>query len=69
MEDAGFKVEKVEGYQRYPLANHVGWMSEGKPGGHVRRGWLRDQKTETAYARFLDSVEATDTIIATATVP
>ena len=62
-------VQKVIGFQRYPLANHIGWLAEGKPGGHVRRGWLRDQKTEDAYAAFLDRMDATDTIITTAIKP
>ena len=42
-------VEKVIGYQRYPLANHVGWLAEGKPGGHERRHSLSDE----AYEEFL----------------
>ena len=66
LEDAGFSDVKVKGFQRYPLANHVGWLADGKPGGHVRRAWMRDEKTEEAYSQFLDRIDATDTIIATA---
>ena len=69
IEDAGFEVKHVIGYQRYPLANHIGWLAEGQPGGHVRRDWLRDRKSEEAYAEFLDKIDATDTIIATAVKP
>ncbi len=49
LRNAGFVVEKVNGYQRYPLANHVAWLVEGKPGGHERPDSLSDE----AYEKFL----------------
>jgi hypothetical protein len=33
LEQSGFKNVQVEGFQRYPLANHIGWLVNGKPGG------------------------------------
>lgn len=67
LSDAGFKNIVVEGVQRYPLANHLHWLTAGKPGGHkvpisaFESGELRD-----AYARALARIDATDTIVAVA---
>ncbi len=62
LEHAGFKDVHVEGFQRYPLANHIGWLVYGKPGGqntiHI---------TAPEYKELLTSTDQTDTIIATAT--
>jgi len=31
---AGFPHVEITGDQRYSLANHLTWLSSGKPGGH-----------------------------------
>jgi 2-polyprenyl-3-methyl-5-hydroxy-6-metoxy-1,4-benzoquinol methylase len=61
---ADFTDIKIDGYQRYPLANHIGWFVDGKPGGQTRLkefGPLADD-----YARMLLESDQTDTLIATA---
>ena len=67
---AGFVDVEVVGVQRYGLANHLTWLSEGKPGGH--QGALARLETEAlgdAYAAALAGIDATDTLVATARVP
>jgi len=58
---SGYRVTNMEQYQRYPLANHLYWLSNGKPGGHDEWPFLNDPE----YARNLAKVKHCDTIIAT----
>ena len=62
---AGFKVEFIKHIQRYPLANHLYWLSFNKAGGHERWGGFLDSKElNQAYENQLATLGATDTIIA-----
>jgi SAM-dependent methyltransferase len=63
---AGFKNISVKGFQRYPLANHLIWLRDGKPGGQNILPAFRDEKLESTYSEFLDKTDQTDTIIAIA---
>lgn len=63
---AGFSEVLIEGYQRYPLANHLHWLAKGKPGGHIAWDHLRSAQLDAAYATMLASLDCTDTLIATA---
>lgn len=63
---AGFKNVKVQGYQRYPLANHLYWLNKGEPGGQNVWKHLRNEKLEEEYAKQLDNIDQTDTLIAIA---
>lgn len=63
---AGFRNIHIEGFQRYPLANHLHWLAEGKPGGHKKWSVLRSLELDKAYADLLDRMDQTDTLIATA---
>jgi SAM-dependent methyltransferase len=56
---AGFNTRSVQQYQRYPLSNHLYWLSHGKPGGHAI--WNFDNNE---YAGTLASMGKCDTIIA-----
>ncbi|MDO8307677.1 MAG: class I SAM-dependent methyltransferase [Actinomycetota bacterium] len=65
---AGYTDLVIEGVQRYGLANHLTWLAHGKPGGH--RGELARLQTAelaSAYAAALSAVDATDTLVVTAT--
>lgn len=65
----GFTDIRIEGIQRYPLSNHLSWLSRGKPGGH--RSPLAAIDTEelrAAHANALRKIDATDTITALAVV-
>ena len=66
LEQAGFKDITISGFQRYPLANHLYWLSRSKPGGHNEWAQLRTTELESAYANMLAGIDATDTLIAVA---
>ena len=63
---AGFKNISVNGFQRYPFANHLLWLRDGKPGGQNVFTNFRAEKIESAYSDFLNRTDQTDTIIAIA---
>ncbi len=64
---AGFSPVVIEGRQRYPLSNHLQWLSKGTPGGH--KGLLSTLDTDMlvqAYEAALQKVDGTDTLVAIA---
>ncbi len=61
---AGLKVIAVQHYQRYSLANHLHWLSLGKPGGHQHWAFLDTPELSHTYAQFLSTIGRTDTLIA-----
>ena len=63
---AGFKNIKISHFQRYNLANHVGWFLSGKPGGHERHENLFSGEINENYKKFLEKNKTTDTLIAIA---
>ncbi|MFI5260390.1 MAG: class I SAM-dependent methyltransferase [Candidatus Paceibacteria bacterium] len=65
LETAGFRDIRIEGFQRYPLANHIGWLVDEKPGGQKRHATF-DASAE-AYTKLLEETDQTDTLIAFAT--
>lgn len=58
--NAGYTVCGIEQYQRYPLANHLYWLSHGKPNGHNEWPFMRDAQ----YAKSLAALNKCDTLIA-----
>ena len=56
---------KIEGFQRYPLANHIGWLVDGKPGGQDRH--ILSEASASSYEQLLKEADETDTLIAFAT--
>ena len=61
----GFDAPIIHGVQRYPLSNHLYWLSNGKPGGHKSPlSVLDDIDLKIAYAHALSKIDATDTLIA-----
>jgi SAM-dependent methyltransferase len=69
LEEAGFEEIIINGCQRYPLANHLHWLSPGQPGGHEKWSFLRTKELDSAYAQMLAKMDKTDTLIAIATKP
>lgn len=62
---AGFKQAEVNNWQRYSLANHLGWLKNGKPGGDNIFPELRaDKNLNEDYARRLKKMSICDTLIA-----
>lgn len=68
LEMAGFKNVEVHGVQRYPLSNHLYWLSQNKPGGHEHWKHLDSPELIAAYQRKLAEIDQTDTIVAFATI-
>ena len=58
------KVQFIEQIQRYPLANHLFWLSKSKPGGHQHWPSLCDMDLDRNYGKKLASLGIADTIIA-----
>jgi 2-polyprenyl-3-methyl-5-hydroxy-6-metoxy-1,4-benzoquinol methylase len=61
---AGLRVVAVQHYQRYPLSNHLHWLSQGKPGGHERWAFMDTPELASSYANTLAALGKTDTLIA-----
>ncbi len=60
---AGYKIGFMEQIQRYPLANHLYWLSRGKAGGHQEWSFLTDDELDVAYGKKLAQLGCADTII------
>jgi len=61
---AGLRVVAVEHIQRYPLSNHLYWLSEKKPKGHQIWSFLDTPELKKAYSKALALIGKTDTLIA-----
>lgn len=61
---SGLSVVAVQHYQRYPLSNHMHWLSQGKPGGHQLWAFMDTPELANAYANALAALGKTDTLIA-----
>ena len=60
---ADLRVVAIQQYQRYPLSNHLHWLSQGKPGGHQSWSFLDTPALTQAYAASLAAVGKCDTLI------
>lgn len=61
---AELEINYIKQIQRYSLANHLYWLSNGKPGGHQKWGAIDSQELAVAYERQLASIGCCDTLIA-----
>jgi len=59
---AGLRVDAIQQIQRYPLANHLYWLSNGKPGGHIQWDFLNDCALNQSYEHVLASLGKCDTL-------
>ena len=66
LKKAGFKKINIQFYQRYDLANHLGWFLQGKPNGHINYKNIINEKLNRAYQENLKKIKQTDTLIAIA---
>lgn len=60
---SGLQLNWLKQVQRYPISNHLHWLSNGSPGGHVKWSFLDDQELNAAYESKLSSLGLCDTII------
>ncbi|MBF0421577.1 MAG: class I SAM-dependent methyltransferase [Magnetococcales bacterium] len=61
---AGQRVIAIQNLQRYPLSNHLYWLSKGQPGGHKHWAFMDTSELTYAYANTLSQLGKTDTLIA-----
>ena len=61
---AGLRIVSIQQYQRYPLSNHIHWLSQNKPGGHQKWAFLDSPALSAAYANALAEIGKCDTLIA-----
>ncbi len=66
LKSAGFKDIEVQGYQRYPVSNHLYWLLDSKPGGQKIHPEL--DEINVLYEKLLIEKNKTDTLIAIARV-
>lgn len=62
--NAGLRVVSIQQFQRYPLSNHLHWLSRGCAGGHEHWGFLDTPALSEAYAASLAAIGKCDTLIA-----
>ena len=62
LNSVGFSKITVSYYQRYNIFNHLGWLSNGKPGGH-KTTKFNDDNLIKSYNDFLINEKKTDTLI------
>lgn len=62
MKDCGFSVVDNGQVQRYPLANHLYWLAENAPGGHVKWSEFNSDLLNKAYADTLRKMNQCDTL-------
>ncbi len=66
---SGYKDIQINGFQRYNIANHYGWLKNRAPGGHKSDLIeIENPKLREEYENSLKEIDATDTIIAYASV-
>jgi 2-polyprenyl-3-methyl-5-hydroxy-6-metoxy-1,4-benzoquinol methylase len=63
LSQAGFSDLEITGYQRYPLANHLYWLSRGKPAGQEVWPFLDRSILHNEYSGALAAIDRTDTLI------
>ncbi len=59
----GLKVNYIKQVQRYPLSNHLYWLSKGKPGGHNIWHFLNSPETHATYEKELAAIGKCDTLL------
>ncbi|MGE3609160.1 MAG: class I SAM-dependent methyltransferase [Bacteriovoracaceae bacterium] len=64
VEAAGMEVQSIKGIQRYPVSNHLHWLSKDLPGGQAQWSFLNSQRLNEEYESILAANDVTDTLIA-----
>jgi hypothetical protein len=60
---AGLRAVSIQQFQRYPLCNHLHWLSRNRPGGHNEWPFLDTPALNEAYASSLAAIGKCDTLI------
>ncbi|MGG4037814.1 class I SAM-dependent methyltransferase [Heyndrickxia ginsengihumi] len=60
---ANYNVEYIKQIQRYPLSNHLHWLSNGTSGGHQIWNFLDSNELHLQYEKQLASIGKCDTLL------
>lgn len=63
IKSAGFKIVKVMYFQRYDLNNHLNWIINKQPGGHISYKNLITNISNSYYKKILIEKKLADTLI------
>ena len=69
LKKAGLRVNYIKQIQRFPISNHLYWLSKGKPGGHQHWHFFDAPDLHAAYEKQLAAIGKCDTIIASFSKP
>jgi len=61
VEQSGCKLNWIKQIQRYPISNHLYWLSKGLPGGHEK--WTSFERINHYYQEILQQKKICDTIM------
>ncbi|OGI04916.1 MAG: hypothetical protein A2Y25_00635 [Candidatus Melainabacteria bacterium GWF2_37_15] len=64
LEKTNFKTHSIRQYQRYTLANHLHWLSKGKPAGHIEWAFLDNETLQAEYEKKLAEIGQCDSLLA-----
>ena len=64
VQQAGLKLLAIQQVQRYPLSNHLYWLSRGEPSGHKFWSFLNSTELHAAYTASLSALGMCDTLVA-----
>ena len=67
LKEAGFRVIDVQYYQRYGYTNLLGWLIDGKSGGHKKYIKYYNDKYNKKYRKKLENIGKSDTLFVIAT--
>lgn len=69
VEKAGMKISFQTQIQRYPLANHLYWLVNGLPGGHIQWNMMKKDSLDQEYEKLLVGLGKADTLLAEVVLP
>ena len=58
-----FKINYIEQIQRYPLSNHLYWLSKGLPNGQNNYSIFNNEKLNYEYDKVLKREKMCDTLL------
>ena len=61
---AGVESSIISGHSRFGLANHLYWLKQGKPGGHMLWNFIETPSLFREYARALAAMDKSDSLVA-----
>jgi len=61
---SGARILAIKQCQRYPLSNHLYWLSQGRPGGHQQWTFLDSPELDLAYENSLAKLSVYDSLVA-----